>query len=716
MGWTELRPLQIASIEAVLSTRDHLILSASTAAGKTEAAFLPILSHLSASPEPIASVRAIYVGPLRALINDQFTRLEDLCRHLELPVHRWHGDVSPSHKKRLLENPSGILLITPESLESLFVNRSSQIAALFSNLEFVVIDELHAFLGEVRGRHLVSLLRRLQRLHPESPYRTLGLSATLGDLTEAKRFLDREHPENVRVLEDKPGAKDVRFAVHTYRTENGPRGRPEESDLGELEDGSAHAPLARRGSSLAEDLVDHCREGANMIFANSKRKLEIYSDLCRRLAENQRIPVHFLVHHGSLSREVREETETLLKSPRPATVFCSSTLEMGIDVGNIRMVGQIGAPHGVAATKQRLGRSGRRDDEPSTMRVYLECSTLDETSDLFDRLHLELIQAVAVTELLREGWVEPTRGQDYDLSTLSQQILSLIAQRGGLSAENLHRELCGYGAFPAVDPGLFGDLLRSLAIHEVVEQMVEGDLILGPRGEQIRHSMDFYGVFQTDPEYSVRHGSKAIGSLPMVGAPSRGDVFLLAGKRWQVVKVDPDRNLLSVKPSAAKKAPLFLGASVDLHPRIPATMREVLEDSTVYDYLDSTGRDVLEEARRARRDFGGDLFQELDRGRSAWMTWAGTRTQETLRAILLAAGIESVNRKIALVLPLPPDKARAAVGSAGDLLAEPQEIAKFVRPKTRRKYDPLLSDRLLETSLMNDYLDLSGAQKLLDEV
>jgi ATP-dependent Lhr-like helicase len=159
MQWTNLRPLQVDAIRYLLQTEGDAILSAATASGKTEAAFLPILSKIAAQPRD--SVRVIYVGPLKALINDQFGRIEELCNHLDVPVHRWHGDVPASKKAKLVQNPGGVLLITPESLESLFINRSSALRSLFGGLEFVVVDELHSFLDNERGLHLRSLLSRL---------------------------------------------------------------------------------------------------------------------------------------------------------------------------------------------------------------------------------------------------------------------------------------------------------------------------------------------------------------------------------------------------------------------------------------------------------------------------------------------------------------------------------------------------------------------------
>ena len=213
LGWERLRPLQAEAINAILEQENNLILSAATAGGKTEAAFLPILSRIAAAPKD--SIQALYVSPLVALINDQFGRLEQLCLKAEIPVHRRHGGVLESERRRMINRPSGVLLITPESLEAMFIRRGRELRRIFSGLEFVVIDELHAFLDQVRGIHLASLLKRLERasgIHQ----RLIGLSATLGDFRPAQEFLAPEHPESVQIIADHSQPKDLRVSLKAF--------------------------------------------------------------------------------------------------------------------------------------------------------------------------------------------------------------------------------------------------------------------------------------------------------------------------------------------------------------------------------------------------------------------------------------------------------------------------------------------------------------------
>ena len=214
MRWEELRPIQVRAISSVMESDDHLVVCAQTAGGKTEAAFLPVISKIAQQPHP--SVQALYIGPLKALINDQFRRLEDLCHYMDIIVHRWHGDVSASQKKLLRDKPSGILLITPESLESNFINYGTAVSRIYQYLDYVVIDELHSFLDNVRGIHLRSLLHRLSTATGRSP-RIIGLSATLGNPELARGFIAPDAPQTVSVINDPDGAgREIRFKIKAY--------------------------------------------------------------------------------------------------------------------------------------------------------------------------------------------------------------------------------------------------------------------------------------------------------------------------------------------------------------------------------------------------------------------------------------------------------------------------------------------------------------------
>lgn len=711
LKWPELRPLQRDAIHAVLERPGHVVLSAATAAGKTEAAFLPVLSAIADEAEG-GGVRAIYVGPLKALINDQFARVEDLCRHLDVPVHRWHGDVGAGDKSRLVEFPGGVLLITPESLESLFVNRSRHLTKLFAGLRFVVIDEMHAFLGNERGRHLRSLLYRLAAF-TEKPLRIIGLSATLGDITIARRYVNQDAPDSVTWLEGKAAETELKLKVHAYETAKQAEIIADASaNTGDFE----HADN-RHVRDMAADILSHCRGHANLIFANSRNDVEQVGEHCATLAREQALPDEILVHHGSLSADHRHDTERQMKhasdTGRAATAFCTSTLEMGIDIGNVRLVGQIGPPGSVASLKQRIGRSGRRAGSSRMLRVYLECEAVDDKSSLFSRLHLGLVQTIAVIELLREGWVEPAEASSFDLSTLTHQIISLIAETGGRRVADVFRILCQHGVFREVDQATFVALLRQLAKADVIEQTGPGELILGLIGEKLRKDKGFYAAFPSAEPFVVLHDGRRVGTVD--GAPLVEHHLILAGRRWRVRDVDQTGKTVYVIPAHGKSRTPFAGGGGLLHPRVVARMREVLGSDQPIAYLNDAGARLLEKARvtASTARVCTDGFVPLDLKTTAVMTWAGTRTTDTLRALLLASGIEAVDVGVALVIKQPADDVRRRLGQLMASSVPDAFVLTALRGPPPGKYDSFLDDPLKHALLRQRWLDLPAAVDVL---
>ena len=341
VGWTALRDIQEQAIPALIGADHDVIICAATASGKTEAAFLPIFSHLLGDQSNAGSV--LYISPLKALINDQWNRLSELCESLEIPVVAWHGDISASRKHRFLKDPRGILLITPESLEALFVNRGSSVPGLMASLRYVVIDELHAFIGAERGRQLQSLLHRTEKAAGRNLPR-IGLSATLGNMRLAAEFLRPGNPSGVQLLNSKADGRELKVVI-----------------MGYVESASSQTDISPSTIEIAKHLYGTLRGSNNLIFPNSRSLVESYADMLRRFCERDGIPNEFWAHHGNLSRELREDTEHALKSgTTAATAVCTSTLELGIDIGSVKSIAQIGPPPSVMSLRQRLGRSGRR--------------------------------------------------------------------------------------------------------------------------------------------------------------------------------------------------------------------------------------------------------------------------------------------------------------------------------------------------------------------
>lgn len=701
-GWTDLRDIQERAIDPILDGGRDVIIAAATAGGKTEAAFLPICSRVV--KEPTGSLRALYVSPLKALINDQFDRLDRLCERLEIPVHRWHGDVSASHKRQVLSDPAGILLITPESLEALFVLRGTAVSRLLSRLDFVVVDELHSFIGAERGKQLQSLLSRVELVLRRRVPR-IALSATLGDMDLAAEFLRPGRALPCEILVSNESRQEVRLQIRGYRVKA--------PDPATERDGASIDPLDDAAvPMIATHLFEVLRGKDNLIFANSRRNVEIYGDHLRLMREQAHVPNEFWPHHGSLSKELREHAEKVLKDPTiPASVVCTTTLEMGIDIGSVATIAQVGVPPSVAGLRQRLGRSGRRG-EPSVMRIYIEEPELEPDSPPQDRLRGELVEATAMVRLLMLKWCEPPSAGALHLSTLVQQVLSLIAQYGGATAADAWRLLCRDGAFPAVSQETFVKLLRELGKHDLIVQSADGTLLLGVRGERIVNHYSFYTAFVTPEEYHLVSNGHELGTLPISHPLSNGSYIIFAGQRWRVLTVDVERRIVNLEPSPAGRAPRFTGGAAEVHERIRQEMKAVYESTESPGFLDPNARLLLQEAREAYSayDLQRNALVEYD-GNVALFCWAGDRVLDTLLIQLRDRDLPVERDGIALIVNgISASELASHVRSlAAQGPADAVELAATVKNKLIEKYHVVLNEELLSIDYASSRLDPEGA-------
>ena len=703
-GWTELRDVQEAAIPLILAGEADAIIAAATASGKTEAAFLPILSRITRDGADAGGVRVLCVSPLKALINDQFSRLDELCARVEVPVHRWHGDVSGSAKGRLLRDPDGVLLITPESLEALFVLRGHTVPRLFAGLAYVVVDELHAFIGAERGRQVQSLLHRLESAIGRRVPR-VGLSATLGDMSLAAAFLRPRGAEGVRVLVSAEGGQELRLQVRGYRT-GGPADEEDEDneDDAVAEDASVAA--------ICDHLFATLRGRHNLVFANRRAEVEQYADRLRRRCEALRAPNEFFPHHGSLSRDLRTDVEALLKDPsRPVSVVCTTTLELGIDIGDMASIAQIGPPPSVAGMRQRLGRSGRRGG-PAVMRIYIQEPPLTPEAPLPDALRVALVQTVAMVELLVAGWYEPPPAEALHLSTLVQQLLSLIAERQGVRPLAVWRLLCEGGPFAGVDQAMFADLLRGLGGHDLLVQSVDGTLLLGGAGERLVNQYGFYTAFVTPEEYRVVHEGRTLGALPFRYPLSEGTLIVFAGRRWRVIAVDAPRHTVTVVPAAGGRPPRFSGAAALVHDRVREEMLRTYTGRAMSAYLDATARALLEEARDTFHSLALAERRLLPSGRDTLLfPWVGDRATGTLALQLRARGLSVATFGPVLeVTGASPGEVRwhlESLRAAGP--ADARALAAVVAARRAEKYDGYLPEDLLCAGYASRDLDAEGA-------
>ena len=435
-SWESLRAIQVAAGDAIFHTDANLLLSASTASGKTEAAFFPILTLFL--EDPPCSVGALYIGPLKALINDQFQRLDDLCREAEIPVWHWHGDVAQSHKNRLLRHPSGILQITPESLEALMLHRHADIARLFGDLRFIVIDEVHSLMRGDRGGQTLCLIERLSRLSGASP-RRIGLSATIGDPERTGEFLaaGTGRPTVIPRIESR-GVR-WRLSMEHFYIQGTQSAEENEApaEAGEPLDAPTDTAPADADPGLAY-IFEHTRGRKCLVFANSREECEAVTSTLRRYCELNGEPDRFLIHHGNLSASYREGAEAAMKDDsRCETTVTTATLELGIDIGKLERAFQIDAPFTVSAFLQRMGRTGRRGQPPEMWFVIRE-ERPEARAMLPAFIPWPLLQAVALVQLYRrERWVEPPKLDRLPFSLLYHQTMSTLASCGEMTPGEL---------------------------------------------------------------------------------------------------------------------------------------------------------------------------------------------------------------------------------------------------------------------------------------
>ncbi len=616
--WNELRAAQVEACRICFDTPHHLLIAAGTASGKTEAAFFPALTELHERPS--RSVGILYIGPLKALINDQFERLKELIQGSHIPVWHWHGDVSQSEKTKLVRSPSGILQITPESLEGLLMNRPNAIPSLFGDLRYVIVDEVHAFMGADRGIQVLSQINRLERMTGVRP-RRIGLSATLSDYDSAKAWLGAGSQQAVEVVSSSTGRK-LRLRVDHFSF---PDARDEEQ--------------AEQLQNAKKAYYNHIYESTylkkSLIFTNSRSDAELTTLEMRRVAAQRHQPDVFYVHHGSISAMLREEAENALKSdPGPAVAAATLTLELGIDLGELERIVQLGAPYSTSSFVQRLGRSGRREDKASEM-MFVIHEEEDEEASLPARIPWTLLRAIAVIELyVRHKWVEPLETRRLPIGTMYHQTMSILKSMGEAQPADLARAILTLPSFRGITPEQYKTFLNYLIQTDHIQWTEDKNLIIGLTGEKIVNNFRFYAVFKDDEEHSVYNGSEEIGSITTVPPP--GYCFSLAGKLWKVVEVDTKHKAVYVKAAKGKVDTLWLGSGGDIHTLVTQKMREVLAAEDIYSYLSPEAVNRLERARRLARESG--LLKEIvipAGGDSLFiLPWVGSKQFRTLERLI----------------------------------------------------------------------------------
>lgn len=638
LGWKTLRPLQEQSILPIVTGED-VLLGAPTAGGKTEAAVLPLLSRMV--EEHWSGLSVLYVCPLRALLNNLHPRVSGYAELLGRTAGLWHGDVGPGERKRLLQEPPDLLLTTPESLEAMFLSRSVDAARLLGGVRAIVVDEIHAFAGDDRGWHLLAMLERVQALSP-APQQRIGLTATVGNPEELLGWLSRRPTGDRRTV---------------VVSADGP-------DAPELEvDWVASMPNA------ATVIAGLHRGEKRLVFCDSRARVE---ELASALRQRE---VTTFVSHSSLSRAERLLAETAFAEATDCVIVATSTLELGIDVGDLDRVIQIDAPATVASVLQRSGRTGRR---PGTRRNCLFLCLTDDT----------VLQALALCRLISEGWVEPVVGPPLPFHLAAQQLLARTLHGGRLGDSDWPGPLAPVAALAGLDSARLDAAKAEMEKTGVL--LRDGAFVqIGREGEERygkRHFMEVTSLFLTDPLLLARWGARELGHIDPSALSSKDDrkpTILLGGRAWALEDVDWRRRIAWVVPSKDPGRSRWRGAGVALSAQVCRSMRSVLVEGADARHLSARASTRLVQLREefAGVREGRTLFERGGSDdRERWWTFAGGRANAALAAGLERDGIHTFgldDLSIGIRDPVGYERLRAACDAmAADLpVAEPDPRA-----------------------------------------
>lgn len=617
--WERFHPFQEEVISHLMLSPSDMVVSAPTASGKTEAVFLPLLSQIAHGAGN--SVNILYVSPLKALINDQYRRIENLCAYLDFPITKWHGDASPTGKNKLTNNPSGILLITPESIEAFFQRKFEYLGPMFGSLKYVVIDEIHSFLENPRGVHLRSLLNRIEYETHCNPH-IIGLSATVGEPKSIAEWIRPKNPEKVKIVAVLDYNKGLRGGINTVQIPPLPEDKESVGTITEFD----------------KQLFKVICTGKNLIFANHKDILEWSCDCMHIIAKKNNLPDNFFIHHGSLSKYIRETTEEFLKQSRNVSVFCTSSLELGIDIGDIDKVVFLEPPYQVSSLIQRLGRSGRKAGRKREFRFILPQKAEKEIQAGIPNINfqLEQVACIAMVELMLEGWSEPLSCSMRDISTFIHQILSFLGQTGGAKAKNIFHVIGQVGFNSCYEQNSFIDILRNLKEKEIIYQQSDGKIALTNKGEQIVGHYDFFAAFSAPKQWTVIYKERVIGEITSDSIPiMMGSVFLLAGCRWVITGIVHSSSSVLVSIAHNKKGFGCSGAAGLIHSEIHQKMKAIYEKKTIPSFLSQNAAKLLKIAFEQYDSFvrpENSLFLEI---------FAGSKIQNTLWTFLNMEGIDS---------------------------------------------------------------------------
>jgi DEAD/DEAH box helicase domain protein len=588
-NWQKFTKIQEHSIKLYSESEDNLILIAPTASGKTEAAFLPAINSIENWEE---GIKIVYISPLIALINDQFNRISELCKYMEITVTRWHGEASQSKKRDILKNPKGILLITPESLEALFVTKSDRVRKLFYNVENIIVDEIHSFIGSNRGIQLKSLLERMNLYIKNNNPRMLGMSATVSE----ENYLDlKEIFQNKRVtkiIRDK-GENELKIDCNFYSNE----------------------------TTALNKIYEYSKTETMLVFPNTRQKVEMIATNLKKKSQKERVNVNYFSHHASVSKNIRAMVEKFAKESNRNlfTICCTSTLELGIDIGAVDSIVQYNAPHSVSSLAQRLGRSGRRTGINNLHFIS------DEKWDL--------LQGLAAISIYKKGKVDKIDVVKKPYDVMAHQILSLIVEKSELNLLEFKEFIQKYQTWKNIEYEEFSNICNYLLKKKYIE-ILDNSIIAGVNLEKLLKKAEFYTQFKVEEMYSVYNNQSKIGELPLDIRLNVNDNIYLAAGIWKIKKVEEKIKKIFVEKAKDGKPPIFLGEVGEITDELRKEMKKILFNSKTWGNYSEDIRKGLEVISKSII-LKQKIYFYLEKNKKSIKTFRSTKIDRTLMILLL---------------------------------------------------------------------------------
>lgn len=588
-NWQQFTKIQNHSIKLYGESEDNLILIAPTASGKTEVAFLPAINSIENWEK---GIKIVYISPLIALINDQFNRISELCRYMEITVTRWHGEASQSKKRDILKNPKGILLITPESLEALFVTKSDRVKKLFYNVENIIVDEIHSFIGSNRGIQLKSLLERMSLYIKNNNPRMIGMSATVSE----ENYLDlKEIFQNKRVtkiIRDK-GKNELKIDCNFYSDE----------------------------TTALNKIYEYSKTETMLVFPNTRQKVEMIAANLNKKSQKEKKYISYFSHHASVSKNIRTMVENFAKDSNKNlfTICCTSTLELGIDIGAVDSIVQYNAPYSVSSLAQRLGRSGRRTGINNLHFIS------DEKWDL--------LQGLAAISIYKKGKVDKIDVVKKPYDVMAHQILSLIVEKSEINLLELKKLTQKYQTWKNIEYEEFSDICNHLLKEKYIE-ILDDSVIAGINLEKLLKKAEFYTQFKVEDMYSVYNNQNKVGELPLDIRVNVDDNIYLAAGIWKIKKVEEKVRKIFVEKAKDGKPPVFLGEVGEITDELRKEMKEILFNNEMWEDYSEEIKKILEIISK-NIILKQKIYFYLEKNKKEIKTFRSTKIDRTLMILLL---------------------------------------------------------------------------------